>query len=57
MTLEQLFDDFVLLEDWEDRYRHLIDLGRAMPSLESSEKIPANKVEVAGWSFHHPGGE
>ena len=45
MTLEQLFDDFVLLEDWEDRYRHLIDLGRAMPSLEPGEKIPANKVE------------
>lgn len=45
MTLDQLYDDFEFLDDWEERYRHLIDLGRAMPGLRDDEKTPETKVE------------
>jgi cysteine desulfuration protein SufE len=42
---EEIADDFVLLDDWEDRYRYVIELGRAMPPLEDAFKVPATKVE------------
>jgi len=45
----EAFDDiaetFDFLDDWEDRYRHVIDLGRAMPQLDDSFKVPALKVQ------------
>lgn len=44
MTLNDLIADFKLLTDWEDRYRHLIELGEELPHLTDAEKIPANKV-------------
>jgi cysteine desulfuration protein SufE len=37
--------DFELLDDWEDRYRYIIELGRDMPGLDDAEKVKANKVE------------
>lgn len=43
--LEQLIDDFSLLTDWEDRYRHLIELGRSLPQLTGAEHSEANKVK------------
>ena len=42
--LDQLKADFELLDDWEDRYRHVIELGRDLPPLDEKERIPANKV-------------
>ena len=33
MTLENILADFQLLDDWEDRYRYVIELGRALPPL------------------------
>jgi cysteine desulfuration protein SufE len=42
---EEIADDFALLDDWEDRYRYVIELGRAMPPLEDALKVPATKVE------------
>jgi len=33
------------LDDWEDRYRHVIELGKAMPPLDDSFKVPALKVQ------------
>jgi cysteine desulfuration protein SufE len=43
------FDDiagtFEFLDDWEDRYRYVIDLGRKMPPMEDALKVPATKVE------------
>ena len=30
---EDIADAFDFLDDWEDRYRHVIDLGKAMPAL------------------------
>jgi cysteine desulfuration protein SufE len=42
---EEIADDFDLLDDWEDRYRYVIELGRAMPPLDAALKVPATKVE------------
>lgn len=44
MSLTEIRSNFELLDDWEDRYRYLIEIGRALPPLESSAKIDANKV-------------
>ncbi|MER2507671.1 SufE family protein [Amaricoccus sp.] len=42
---EDIATDFSLLDDWEDRYRYVIDLGRAMPPLDDALRVPATKVE------------
>jgi cysteine desulfuration protein SufE len=42
---EEIADDFALLDDWEDRYRYVIELGRAMPPLDLALQVPATKVE------------
>lgn len=55
MSIEAIIDDFDFLEDWEDRYRYLIELGRALPPLEESERIDANKVRGCAsqvWLVH-----
>lgn len=44
-AFEEIAETFEFLDDWEERYRHVIDLGRAMPPLEDSFKVPALKVE------------
>lgn len=44
-AFEDIVADFAFLDDWEDRYRHLIDLGRAMPALDAAVKVPAIKVD------------
>jgi len=41
---ESIVDDFEFLEDWEDRYRHVIDLGRAMPAMPDAHKSEATRV-------------
>ncbi len=42
--LEALAEDFDVLDDWEDRYRHLIDLGRQLAHLPDALRVDANKV-------------
>ncbi len=42
---EEIADTFDFLDDWEDRYRHVIDMGKAMEPLPESQRIPATKVE------------
>jgi cysteine desulfuration protein SufE len=44
-AFEDLADTFEFLDDWEDRYRHVIELGRAMPPLDDAFKVPALKVD------------
>ena len=44
-AFEELAETFDFLEDWEDRYRHVIDLGRAMDPLDEALKVPATKVD------------
>lgn len=43
-TIEDIRSDFALLDEWEDRYRYLIELGRALEPLPEAERIEANKV-------------
>lgn len=43
-TLQALRDDFTVLDDWEDRYRYVIDLGKALPEMDPALKTPATKV-------------
>lgn len=44
MTLDDIIDTFAFLDDWDDRFAYLIDLGRKLPDLPAAEKIEANKV-------------
>lgn len=44
-AFEDLAETFGFLDDWEDRYRHVIELGKAMPPLDPSFKVPALKVD------------
>jgi cysteine desulfuration protein SufE len=44
-AFEEIAETFEFLDDWEDRYRHVIELGRAMPALDPSFKVPALKVD------------
>jgi len=44
-AFEDIVETFEFLEDWEDRYRHVIDMGKAMPPLEESQRVPATRVE------------
>ena len=43
-AFEELADTFAFLDDWEERYRHVIELGKAMAPLDDSFKVPALKV-------------
>ena len=43
-TLDQIRSDFAFLDDWEDRYRYVIELGRTLAPLPESERNDANKV-------------
>ena len=44
-AFEDIADTFAFLDEWEDRYRHVIELGRAMPPLDPAFKVPALKVQ------------
>ncbi len=44
-AFEAIVEDFDFLEDWEERYAHVIELGRAMPQLDEALKVPATKVD------------
>ena len=44
-AFEDLVETFEFLDDWEDRYRHVIDMGRAMEPLDDALRVPATKVD------------
>jgi cysteine desulfuration protein SufE len=44
-TLDEIVDNFSLLEDWDDRYRYVIELGRALSPLAEHDRTEANKVQ------------
>lgn len=44
-AFEEIVDNFELFDDWEDRYRYVIDLGREMPVLDEARRSDATKVE------------
>jgi len=44
-AFDEILDDFQLLEDWEDRYRYVIELGRKLQPLPEAKRNAENKVE------------
>lgn len=44
MTLEELVETFEFLDDWEERYRYIIDLGKKLPPMEEGEKVDSHLV-------------
>ncbi len=44
-TIDEIVENFELLEEWDDRYRYVIELGRMLPPLPESAHIDANKVQ------------
>ena len=44
-AFEEIVETFDFLDDWEDRYAHVIDMGKAMEPLDEALKVPATKVE------------
>ena len=44
-AFEEIVETFEFLDDWEDRYRHVIELGKAFPDLDPAFQVPAFKVE------------
>ncbi|MDK3018365.1 SufE family protein [Pseudodonghicola flavimaris] len=54
-AFEEIVEDFEFLEDWEDRYRYVIDRGKAMEPLAEALKVPATKVDgCASQVWLHP---
>ena len=54
-AFEEVVEDFEFLEDWEDRYRMVIEMGKAMEPLPEALKVPATKVEgCASQVWLHP---
>ena len=54
-AFEDIVADFEFLEDWEDRYRYVIDHGKAMEPLDDALKVPATKVDgCASQVWLHP---
>jgi cysteine desulfuration protein SufE len=44
-TIDEIVENFTLLDEWDDRYRYVIELGRALPPLPDSAHSEANKVQ------------
>jgi len=63
MNIEEIVDNFALLDDWEDRYRYLIDLGSRLPAMEEALKTEETRVRgcmsqvwmVMGWEKDRDG--
>jgi cysteine desulfuration protein SufE len=43
-TIGEIIDNLTLLDDWDDRYRYVIELGRSLPPIEEQDRTQANKV-------------
>ena len=59
MQIDELVENFSFLDDWEDRYRYLIELGRALDPLDDSERNPSTKVRGCAsqvWLISHANG-
>lgn len=44
-AFEEIAETFEFLDDWEDRYRHVIELGKAFAPMDEALKVPATKVQ------------
>ncbi len=54
-AFEEIVETFEFLDDWEDRYRHVIEMGQGMASLDPAFQVPATKVDgCASQVWIHP---
>jgi len=44
-TIDEIVENFALLEEWDDRYRYVIELGRTLAPMPEAEHSAANKVQ------------
>ena len=44
-TIDEIIDNFAVLDDWDDRYRYVIELGRTLAPLPDAVRTEANKVQ------------
>jgi len=42
--IDEIIDNFALLDEWDDRYRYVIELGRTLPPLAEAKHTESNKV-------------
>jgi cysteine desulfuration protein SufE len=59
-SIDKIIEDFAYLDEWEDRYRYVIELGKALPDLADEKKTADNKVNGCAsqvWVVSHPDGE
>ena len=59
LAFKDIEDNLSFLDDWEDRYRYLIELGQALPPLRPEERNAANKVHGCvsqAWLVSEPDG-
>ena len=45
MTIDEVIENFSLLDEWDDRYRYVIELGRTLPPLSEAQRNDVNKVQ------------
>jgi cysteine desulfuration protein SufE len=45
MSIDEIIENFSLLDEWDDRYRYIIELGRTLPQFPESARTDANKVQ------------
>lgn len=45
MSIDEITENFALLDDWDDRYRYIIELGRSLPELPERARVDSNKVQ------------
>jgi len=45
MTIDEIIENFSLLEEWDDRYRYVIELGRSLAPLPEATRTESNKVQ------------
>lgn len=43
-SIDDILADFDVIDDWEERYRYVIELGKALPALDEADRTEANKV-------------
>ena len=58
--IAEIIEGFELLDDWEDRYRYVIELGKELPPLPEADRTDANKVQGCVsqvWLVHEETGD
>jgi cysteine desulfuration protein SufE len=45
MSINEIIENFALLDEWDDRYRYIIELGRTLPEFPERARVEENKVQ------------